>query len=196
MKRSANVFICYAIVALFAGCSSTPPSRFYTLSPAMLSQTPHTGDYSVSVGPVSIPAAVDRPQIVVRTGPNQVYINEFDRWASPLKADIARVIAENLVSMLGTPKVTVSTQSTSEGASYRTAIDVLSFESDPGKAATLDALWTVSSNKDRNSIRQRTTITETTEGADYASLAAAHSRALEQLSREIAEAIKNMEKKK
>ena len=55
------------------------------------------------VGPVSVPAVVDRPQIVVTTGPNQVRLDEFNQWASPLQNNIARVVAENLVAMLGTP---------------------------------------------------------------------------------------------
>ena len=195
MKRLATALISYTIAALVTGCATTAPSRFYTLSPAMVSQFPQPAGYSVSVGPVSIPAAVDRIQIVVRTGPNQVFINEFDRWASPLKTDIARVVAENLVSMLGTPEVTVSTLSMAEGVSYRTAIDVLNFESELGKSATLDALWTVSS-KNGKTIRQRTTIAETTEGGDYAALVAAHSRALGRLSGEIADTIKKMEAQK
>ena len=67
-----------------AGCGSTPPSHFYTLSatakPAALSSS-----VSVSVGPVAVPAVVDRPEIVVRTGPNEVWLDEFNRWASPLR---------------------------------------------------------------------------------------------------------------
>jgi hypothetical protein len=57
---------------------------------------------SVSLGPVTVPTTVDGFQIVVRIGPNQVEIDEFNRWASPLQTDIARVVAENLISMLGT----------------------------------------------------------------------------------------------
>ena len=57
-----------------------------------------------------MPAVVDRPQIVVRTGPNEVWLDEFNRWASPLEDNLGRVIAENLVAMLGTPHVTVFPQ--------------------------------------------------------------------------------------
>ena len=70
---------------------------------------------SVAVGPVSVPAAVDRPQIVVSTGPNQVRLDEFNRWASPLQNNIARVVAENLVAMLGTPRVTLFPQTLERG---------------------------------------------------------------------------------
>src|SRR5262245_60676473 len=92
------------IVALAGACAS-PASRFYTLSAAASAPTTTTSNLSVVVGPVSVPAVVDRPQIVVTTGPNQVRLEEFNRWASPLQNSIARVVAENLVAMLGTPRV-------------------------------------------------------------------------------------------
>lgn len=180
------------LAALLAGCASTNPSHFYTLSPTAVAAGAST-QYAVAVGPITVPAVVDRPQIVIRSGPNQVTFAEFNRWASPLKDGIARVVAENLSALLGTPQVTVFPQSVIADASYRIVIDVLRFESEPGKAATLDALWTVSSTKDGQSLRRRTTIAEPAHGGDYADLAAAHSRALGQLSAEIAAAIREME---
>jgi uncharacterized lipoprotein YmbA len=139
-----------ALVALAAGCASTPASRFYTLSAA---PTPAaaSSDLSVVVGPLSVPAVVDRPQIVVRVGPNQVRPDEFNRWASPLQNNIARVVAENLVAMLGTPRVTLSSQTVNAEAEYRAAIEVQRFESALGETAMLDAVWTVSRAKDDKS---------------------------------------------
>jgi hypothetical protein len=125
-----------------------------------------------------------------------VFLEEFQRWASPLKNDIGRVIVENLVSMLGTTQVTLFPQAGAADASYRAVIDILRFDSEPGKAATLDALWTVSLAKGGQSHRGRTTITEATQGGDYTALVAAHSRALGQLSAEIAKTIKEMDAQK
>jgi uncharacterized lipoprotein YmbA len=194
MKKHLNIFISCAIVILIVGCASSPPTRFYMLSSTSVPATVLQVNYSVSVGPISVPAVVDRAQIVVRTGPNKVFIDEFERWASPLKEDIARIIVENLVSMLGTSKITMFPQSTATGgASYRVMIDILRFDSEPGKAATLDALWTVSSTKDGRSYRGRTTLAEATQGGDYAALVAAHSRALGQLSGDVARTIREME---
>lgn len=196
MKRPAHIIAYCVIAVVLSGCASSAPSRFYTLSSNSATAMIPQANYSVSVGPVSVPAMVDRPQIVIRTGPNQVFINEFDRWASPLKNDIARVIVENLVSMLGSTQVTIFPQSTSADASYRTVIDILRFDSEPGKSVTLDALWVVSSAKGGQSRRGRTTHTEATQGGDYAALVAAHSRILGQLSADIANNIKDLEAKK
>ncbi len=192
MKHLFPILMLCALGALWAGCASTP-SKFYTLSPTA-EPGGATAGYSVAVGPVSVPAMIDRPQMVVSVGPNQVGIDEFSRWASPLQNDIARVVAENLVKILGTPLVSVFPQSTAAGASYRVLIDVMGFESAPGKSATLDAVWTVRRAKEGSLRSGRTTVSEPTTDGSTAALVAAHSRALGRLSGEVAEAIRTLER--
>ena len=186
MRRHASCILLFALVT-GAGCAS-PRSNFYTLNSAAKPVTAGA-DTSISVGPVSVPAAVDRPQIVVRLGPNQVAIDEFHRWASPLPDAIARVVAENLAATLGTPNVTVFSQPMATGARYRVLVDVLRFESALGEVATLDAVWTVRSTKDGTTRSGRTTASEPVPDREYATLAAAHSRALGRLSADLAGAI-------
>ncbi|HEX9851124.1 PqiC family protein [Candidatus Deferrimicrobium sp.] len=189
MRRFAPCILLFALVA-GSGCAS-PRSNFYTLDSA--AKPVATGaDYSVAVGPVSVPSAVDRPQIVVRIAPNQVAIEEFHRWVSPLPDAIARVVAENLAAMLGTPHVTVFSRPTAAGARYRVLIDVLRFESAPGDAAILDAVWTVRSAEDGTTRSGRTTVREPVMGREYSTLAAAHSSALGRLSAEVAGAIRGL----
>ena len=187
----AIVSVC-VVVTFAAGCASTPASRFYTLS-AAAAPAATSSDMSVVVGPVSVPAVVDRPQIVVSTGPNQVRPEEFNRWAAPLQNSIARVVAENLVAMLGTPRVILFSQTLGGEVDYRAAIEVQRFESAPGEAATLDAVWTVSRTKDGKSQTGRTTVREVASDKGYDALAAAHSRALGRLSRDIADGVRTLE---
>ena len=187
MHHLARLVVLLA-VALATGCGSSPPSRFYTLSATAKSAT-IASDLSIAVGPVSVPAVVDRPQIVVSTGPNEVRLDEFNRWASPLQDNLSRTVAENLVAMLGTPRVSLFPQTSSAGADYRVAIEVQRFESTPGKAAILDAVWTVRRNKDGKAQTGRTNVTEEVHDSNYDALAAAHSRAVAQLSQQIAGAI-------
>jgi uncharacterized lipoprotein YmbA len=183
MRRLATIAVPWALLLLVAGCSS-PTSRFYSLTAApTAAATP--SDLSVVVNPVIIPAAVDRAQMVVSVGKNQVFVDEFNRWVGPLQNGIARVVAENLVAMLGTPQVTVSSQ-TLTLPDYRVAIDVQRFDSALGEAATLDAFWTVLRIKDGRSQTGRTSLREPTTAPGYDGVAAAHSRALERLSRDIA----------
>ncbi len=195
MNRLAAGIIFLTALVLTAGCASSP-QRFYTLNSTPAPQATQHASYAVSVGPVSIPAVVNRPQIVVRTDPHRVSINEFDRWASPLKDDIARVIVENLMTLLGTTQITTFPSTFASDTSYRCSVDILRFDSEPGKAATLDALWNVSSIKDGPLQHGRTTISEPVQGRGVDALVAAHSRALGKLSAEIAAAIRETESTK
>ena len=192
MNRLASPAIVCILAVLAAGCAS-PPSRFYTLN-ATAAAGSSPLKRSVMVGPVSVPAAVDQPQIVVSTGANQVTFDEFNRWASPLQDNIARVVAENLVMLLGTPRVTLFPQTLNTDVDYRVQIEVRNFESAPGKSAALDAVWTVRRTKDAKSETGRTSVREPSPDGSYDALAAAHSRALARLSQDIAETVRAIDR--
>jgi uncharacterized protein len=192
MHRLNVIVVIWALIVFAGGCAS-PPSRFYTLG-AVNAPAATPSNLSIVVGPVSVPAVVDRPQIVVTTGPNQVRPEEFNRWASPLQNNISRVVAENLVAVLGTPRVILFSQTLGGDVDYRAVIEVQRFESAPGEAATLDAVWTVSRTKDGKSQTGRTTVREATSDKGYDALAAAHSRGLARLSREIADGVLTLER--
>jgi len=191
MGRLAPRAIPYVLAALVAGCASSP-SHFYTLS-ANVAPVTATSTVSVAVGPVTVPAAVDQPQIVVSTGANQVMFDEFNRWASPLQDNIARVVAENLVAALGTPRVTLFPQTLNSDADFRVVIEVRNFDSTPGKSAALDAVWTVRRTKDGKSETGRTSVREAVQEASYEALAAAHSRAVARMSQDIADTVKRLQ---
>ena len=191
MRRLTSIAAVSLLVALAAGCAS-PMSRFYTLSaanaPAAASST-----LSIVVGPVSVPAVVDRPQIVVTTGPNQVRPEEFNRWASPLQNNISRVVAENLVALLGTPRVILFSQTLGGDVDYRAAIEVQRFESAPGepqRGCRLDGKprqgWQVTDGPHHRA--------RGTSDKGYDALAAAHSRGLARLSRDIADGVLTLER--
>jgi uncharacterized protein len=192
MRHRAGTTILCALGGLIAGCVSTPESRFFTLN-ATMSRAVESSSLSVVVGPVSVPAAVDRPQIVVSTSPNQVRVDDFNRWASPLQSNISRVVADNLGSILGTPRVTVFPQTLSTTADYQAAVEVQSFGSALGEAATLDAVWTVRRVKDGKLQVGRTTVREPASERGYDALAAAHSRAVARLSQDIAGAVRALD---
>ena len=178
-----------ALAGLMAGCSS-PASRFYTLNGTATAAPSTPSTVSVAVGPVSIPATVDRPQIVVNTSANQVDVDEFNRWASPLQNNISRVVAENLGVLLGAPRVT---QSLGVESDYRVAIEVQRFESTPGDSAVLDAAWMVRRAKDGRIETGRTTVREAVPQKGYDALVAAHSRAVGRLSQDIANAVRALD---
>lgn len=195
MGRLASVAVLCA-AAIGAGCTS-PASHFYTLSQTATSAATAAAaspNLSLVVGPVSMPAAVDLPQIVVSTGPNQVMLDEFNRWASPLQDNVSRVVAENLAAILGTSHVSLFQTSLYANADYRVAIEIQGFDSALGEAATLNAVWTVRRTKDGKTQAGRTTIREPLSEKGYDALAAGHSRALGRMSQDIADAVLALER--
>jgi uncharacterized lipoprotein YmbA len=180
-----------AVAVVVAGCASSP-SHFYTLN-AVAPQGTARSTVAVAVGPVIIPPAIDRPQIVVTTGPNQVAIDDFNRWAAPVQDNLVRVVADNLAAILGTPKVTLYPTIATD-VEFRVQIEVRNFESTPGKSAALDAVWTVRRIKDGKSETGRTSVREAIAGEGYEALAAAHSRGVAKMSEEIAAAIRTLER--
>ena len=191
MSRGAAATTGACILAvLMAGCGSTPAARFYTLTGTATGATASPKAVSVAVGPVTIPATVDRPQIVVNTSANEVQLDEFNRWASPLQNDISRVVAENLSALLGAPRVT---QTLGVESDFRVAIEVQRFESVPGDAAMLDAAWVVRRVKDGRIETGRTTVREPARPNGYDALVAAHSRAVGRLSADIASALRALD---
>jgi len=173
-----------------AACSAAPSSRYYTLGGAPAA-APSASGPSVLVGPVAIPAVVDRPQFVITVAENEVWLDEFNRWAAPLADAIALAVAENLGAALATPRVTLMSQSASAQADYRVAIEVQRFDSVPGSYALLDAVYTVR-RTDGRAATGRTTAREPVADKSYDTLAAAHSRAVARLSRDIAEAVRSL----
>jgi uncharacterized lipoprotein YmbA len=188
MGRPGRLAIMSALAVLAAGCASDP-THYFTLTPTA-TRTTSASKLSVAVGPVSVPATVDRAQIVVSSsGSNQLTFDEFNRWASPLQDNLAHVVAEDLVALLGTPRITLFPQTLSSDMDYRVEIEVRNFESSPGHFAALDAVWTVRRAKDGKSQTGRTSVREPLQDSGYDALAAAHSRAIAAMSKDIANAI-------
>lgn len=176
------------LAALPLACSS-PTSRFYTLAPTMPREPSPRIDLAVGVGPVTIPSAVDRPQFVLQVAPNRVTLDEYHRWAAPLAEGIGRTVAADLSALLGTPNV-VSLPAPSFRYDLRVTVAVQQFESVPGQAVEIDAVWSVYDPAHPEDLRSgRTSARKTVDGADFEALAAAHSRALGELSHHIARAI-------
>ena len=138
---SLNLFLITCVAAAAAGCASSP-SRFYTLNSTATGDGAPAANYAVAVGPVSIPALVDRPQFMVQVATNRVEVDEFNRWAEPLNDNIARVVAGDLAALLGTPQVATAPLANFNPA-YRVTIDIQRFESVRGKSVLVEAVWVV-----------------------------------------------------
>ena len=98
MKKQFVHFTVIAFVAVIAAGCASAPARFYTLNSTAKGDGTSTVNFAVAVGPVTLPAEVDRPQFTVQVTPNRVAVDEFNRWAAPLNENIARVVAGDLAT--------------------------------------------------------------------------------------------------
>jgi uncharacterized lipoprotein YmbA len=187
-----QIAVACSCIVLLAACGSPPKERYYTLAAAASAPAAATGatTASIAVGPVTVPETVDQPQLVVRVAANELSMYEFQRWASPLKSEIARVIAANLAQELGTARAWSYSRATLPNPDYQVLVDIQRFDSALGEAVTIDALWTVRRAAGGAPRTGRSSVREPTSGAGFDALVAAHSRALASVSRDIAGAIR------
>jgi uncharacterized lipoprotein YmbA len=180
---------------VFSGCASTPPSRFYILhslaAPESSSQhETHTQAIAIGLGPVKVPDYMDRPQIVTRTSQNELKLADFDRWASLPREDVARVMGENLASLLNTDRIYYYPWMPNTPLDYSIAVEVIRFDGTPGGNVVLHAQWTIWEDGGKKILTTRSSAVEEQTGAEsYEALVAAMSRAVAALSRDIAGAI-------
>ena len=134
-------------VLLTAGCATTPPSTFYTLTPipeaGSRSAPLKDGGIAVGLGPIEFPEFLARPQIVSRAGVNRLDLDEFHRWGGSLQDEFLRVTGENLAHLLGTSRIQVYPADVRFPLDYRVIADVLSFEGNTNGEAVLRVRWAV-----------------------------------------------------
>jgi hypothetical protein len=176
------------------GCGRSPATRFYALTPvpgSTAAAPASTLAPAIGVRAVDLPAELDRPQIVTRSGANAVQLAEFDRWSAPLRDIILRLIAENLAAQLPTDRVAVYPWMPGDSIDQEVTVEVVRFEGRLGGPCVLEARWRVAGTSGRGGrVIGRTNATEHA-GADYASVVAAQSRLVGRLSADIAAAIRS-----
>ncbi len=185
------------LVVILAGCASSPSSTFYQLNPVQsktsVSDVTPYHSLVIAIGPVRIPDYLDRPQIVTRSGKNELKLSEFDRWAGSLERDVHRVLVEDISNLMPTDRFSVVRWTpyleSQVPASYRVEVFVDRFEGTLGDSVLLKAQWGVFA-KDRSLLMKRESrISEQMNGSSYDALVAAMSSALERLSRDISAGI-------
>jgi uncharacterized protein len=178
-----------AVLLVVVGCGQSPPTEFYTLSGMQLPpgglSTPRT---VVGVGPVILPDYLDRPQIVTRASGTRVMLADFDSWVEPIDGMFTRVLAQNLSVLLASDNVVSLPQRRAIPLDYQVEVDVSRFDADATGRAVLDARWTVYGEGGEGLIEEgRSTIVEpAVDPTDYEAVVASMSKALAQMSNDIA----------
>jgi len=186
--------IAIALATLATACSlggGNVKENFYVLSgPEGASPPDSPGAISIYVGPVAVPDTVDRSAMVLQSSANQVDLSDENRWAEPVKTAIPRVIAENLMRLLNTPRVMASRVGPVSDVDYRVALEVQRFESSLSQGATVEVLWSVTGKRAKAPVTGRSSVREPAASPTPEGVAAAHSRALARVAQDIAAALR------
>jgi uncharacterized lipoprotein YmbA len=176
----------FVAAALFlTACGSTPQSNHYMLSTIGEGTAGNTGP-AIGIGPITVPEYLNRNAMVLNEDSNRLKIAKYDRWAEPMGNGIQRVVAVNLAELLDTQQVDIFPWARSATVQYSVEINVVEFSAH-GTSTRLIAKWVLQDVKAGKVLAQKISrLSSQAASAEPASIAAAYSDLLAQLSREIA----------
>jgi len=190
-----HVFAAFSLtlaVALATGCSSVPPTRYYVVTPLEEKAAASAPGPGVVVASVRLPQYLERPQLVTRSGDNQLQLEEFHQWGGNLAKDLTRVLAENLSQLLRSDGVVTAPHTLRARPDYRVEVELLRFERAADARVHLTAKWWLLRGADGAPLAGPTTTLASEPlpaSPTFDPTVAAMSRAYGELSRAIAQAI-------
>jgi len=196
MRRSL-IGVASVVAWLVSACSVLAPqpdlSRYFVLTPVVDTPAVGTGArtdgprLTLGVGPVVLPGYLDRSQIVRRSGENQLVLSSTGVWAEPLERNVQGVVSANLSRLLGDVEVVPFPSFTAVGIDRQISIAILRFDADEHDTVSLEARWTIQRPAEKLPMDARDShIVRQAPDGSTASVVAAMSEALGELSQEIA----------
>ncbi len=187
-----------------SACSVLAPipdrSRFFTLTATPAAHADHdrtpgrrasgTPEVVYGLGPIIIPAYLDRNQVATRVSPTEVAYSQWERWAEPLGTNVSLVLLQNLSSELETDGIVSYPWLGSARVDYQIAIRLLRLESDTTGESHLKARWSITDvERAHQLVAQETSLTRRGQPNDTTAATAALSAMLGDLAHEIANAL-------
>ena len=194
LNKHSYRFIMLCVSGLLTACAATPPAHFYTLEaqsppPAATTET-NAKKPLIGIGPLSLPALLDRRQIVTRAEDNSLQMAEFELWAAPLKDNVIAVLSKNVAALQPNAMVKAYPWSAYGNADYRVIIDINRLDTQLGKSANLEATWAIMMEKNHTLVGNgQAKIAQPLNDASYAGAAQALSKLLARLSQQLSSAL-------
>jgi uncharacterized protein len=184
---------CAGLSSLVLACAGHV-DHFYTLSVKPAGATPAAGTPAAVASQsfaaqvilsTSIPAAIDRTEMLIHTSDDQVLILEHERWAAPLSELVAQTLARDIEQRR--PGVMVAGRGSDPAISpaVKVKVDVVQLSARRSGRAVLEAHWRIV-DVDSDQVGGEV-FTAPLSGDDYAAIAQAYSVCLAALSQRIAE---------
>lgn len=191
-RIAAVAAVLVASAVLLGGCAAPAAERHYRLelpplaageAAAAAGGGTFAGDLRLVIG--SIPDSLDRPQLVVRRGPNEVRVLEDERWAEPLRAALERVLRQSAARAL--PAAWVHTDGPPRGeAGVIVMVDIEELGADTDGRAVLQARWLVAPRNGAPARGNHLDLAQPTRGPGVAAVVATWSEQVDALGRAIA----------
>jgi uncharacterized protein len=186
-----------ALALTLGGCTVLAPqkdvTRFFVLMPVQDGAAPSPAAPSrpltIGLGPITIPAYVNRPEVVTRISDSELRVSDTDRWGEHLDTNVARVLASDLAGQLGTQEILTYPWRIHAPIDYAVSVAFQRFERTADGHVMVHANWTIRNGKDDRIIQTGSTTIDDPSGPDDASASQALSRGLAQVSRDIAQVI-------
>jgi uncharacterized lipoprotein YmbA len=187
------VAIAFAISALLTGCASllggSPPITYYALTSTSSDDgtSPLADNRIIAVQTVRLPEYLNQKGIVTRPEANELDVAANSQWAGALDDNITKVIVADLSKLLGTSRIVAYPVSAALPVDRVVQVDISRFEAESGGNVELSAQWIIFGDGGRSYVQvDGGSYSASASDGDYRSIAAAMSRALGDLSRDIA----------
>jgi len=176
----------------FAGCASPNKDRFYQLSYALHDTVSVATKYDVILDSITVPDAINRPQLVVQKSATESQILDEQRWISPLDEQIRQAVQANLQAQLPQAWLSQRPQVHVELPRYFVHVEVEQLQISSGQEVAIEMTWVISDANRKPLRRKQLRRSIALSNGDYASIAPAISKVLMTLSENIANDIKDI----
>jgi uncharacterized lipoprotein YmbA len=188
-----GIGVAFLAIVLTAGCrAAAPPISYYALGalekPPRI-EAPSPSSAVIGIGQITLPEYLDRDQMIVRTSPHRLHIDDSNVWAAPLSDELARILAKNLMMLTGSSQIEHLPWEQRFRPDTVIGMQIFNFEADADGRVHLLAAIRISDRRSNTEKALTVDLEERAAGSSYPELVAAQSRILGELSRRIAAAL-------
>ena len=174
---------------VLASCSSAP-LHYHQLQAGLPALVVPQAGAVILVEAVSLPAGVDRPQLLLQDSQGQPQLQEQHYWTASLSRLLTQALAVNLSHQLGLSSVYAAPQLSLARPELSVTLDVREFRLQPGAGATLAAAWRITRpGSDASLLQGYFSQHQAVASSEQTALVAAQQVLLDGVSSQIAEAL-------
>jgi uncharacterized protein len=173
-------------LSLLAAACASSPDHFYTLATLPEGERGPLSTPTVHVRlNVTIPALVDRAEMVLSTSRNGIVILDHERWAVPLSDHVSQTLARDIEKRR--PDILIGDRGFDQGSPPVTMkVDIVKMSAQRGGQARIEARWRIVDGSAAMDELGNAAFEAPLGGDDTASVAQAYSQALSALAERLA----------